>query len=286
MPDEIHPDSLSPDAKSTLDEIRRLRADRAHRDARGTFFVEGVRNVVQAIENRFRIETLIYSEKLLIVPIARKLVRDRRRSGIPTLSVSPETFRQISTTHHASGVGAIVAQRWSPLHGTSPRAGLCWVVLEELRSEGNLGSLIRTSEAIGGAGFILVGARIDPFDPSIVRASMGALFRQTFIRTNNVSLRNWLRRHRCRVIGASPDGSAELHHFDYPRPTILVLGEERRGLTPFLRDLCSDLIRIPMVGAADSLNLAVAGSLFLYEVYRARSARRATSQLPTSSRSR
>jgi len=271
---EIRPDRISPDARSTLDAIRRLQADRAHRDARGTFFVEGVRNVVQAVENSFRIETLIYSERLLIVPIARKLVRDSRRSGTPTVSVSPETFRQISTTHRASGVGAIVAQRWSPLHGTSPRAGLCWVVLEAVRSEGNLGSLVRSSEAIGGAGFILVGSRIDPFDPAVVRASMGALFRQTFIRTGSVSLRSWLRRHRCRVIGASPDGSADLHCFDYPRPTILVLGEERQGLTPLLRELCSDLVRIPMVGVADSLNLAVAGSLLLYEVYRARSDRR------------
>src|SRR5262249_5591937 len=135
MPDEIHPDRLSPDAKSTLDEIRRLQADRAHRDARGTFFIEGVRNIVQSIENRFRIEALIYSQKLLIGPIARKLVRERRRSGPPTLSLSPETFRQISTTHRASGVGAIVAQRWSPLHGTSPRAGLSWVVLPALPSD-------------------------------------------------------------------------------------------------------------------------------------------------------
>jgi TrmH family RNA methyltransferase len=274
MPDEIHSDRLSRDAQPTLDEINRLQPDRAHRDARRKFFVEGVRNVVQAIENGFHIETLVCSEKLLIVPIARKLVRDRCRSGTPTLHVSPETFRQISTTHHASGVGAIVSQRWSPLHGASPRAGLCWVVLEAVRSEGNLGSLIRTSEAIGGAGFILVGPRIDPFDPAVVRASMGTLFRQAFIRTNRPSLRNWLRRHRCRVVGASPDGPAELHRFDYPRPTILVLGEERQGLSPFLRALCSDLVRIPMVGAADSLNLAVAGSLLLYEVYRARSARR------------
>jgi len=274
MPDETRSDRLSHDVDFTLDEIKQLQADRAHRDARRTFFVEGVRNVVQAIENGFRIETLLYSEKLLIVPIARKLVRERCRSGTPTLHVSPETFRQISTTHRASGVGAIVSQRWSPLHGSSPRAGLCWVVLEEVRSEGNFGSLIRTSEAIGGAGFILVGPRIDPFDPAVVRSSMGALFRQTFIRTNSPSLRNWLRRHRCRVIGASPDGSAEIHRFDYPRPTILVLGEERQGLSPFLRDLCSDLVRIPMVGAADSLNLAVAGSLLLYEVFRARSVRR------------
>jgi TrmH family RNA methyltransferase len=231
-----------------------------------------VRNVVEAIENGFHIETLVYSEKLLIVPVARRLVRDRRRAGTPTHHISPETFREISTTSRASGVGAIVSQRWSPFHRAPPRAGLCWVVLEAVRSKGNLGSLIRTSEAIGGAGFILVGPRVDPFDPAVVRASMGALLRQTFIRTNHPSLRHWLRRHRCRVIGASPDGSAELHRFDYPRPTILVLGEERQGLSPFLRELCSDLVRIPMVGAADSLNLAVAGSLLLYEVYRARSA--------------
>ena len=111
MPDEIDSDRLYQDARSTLDEIKRLQADRAHRDARRTFFVEGVRNVVQAIESGFHIETLVCSERLLIVPIARRLVRDRCRSGTPTLHVSPETFRQISTTLHASGVGAIVSQR-------------------------------------------------------------------------------------------------------------------------------------------------------------------------------
>ena len=248
-----------------------------HRDARRKFFVEGVRNVVHAVENGFHIETLVYSEKLLIVPIARKLVRDRCRSGTPTLHVTPEAFRQVSTAPRASGVGAVVAQRWSPLHGASPKAGLCWVVLEGVRSEGNLGSLIRTSEAIGGAGFILMGPRIDPFAPPVVRASMGAMFRQSFIRTNDRSLRNWVRRHRCRVIGALPEGSADLHNFNFRRPTILVLGEERLGLTPLQRDLCTDLVRIPMVGVGDSLNLAVAGSLLLYEVHRARSVRPARS---------
>ena len=241
---------------------------------RRMFFVEGVRNVVHAIESGFHIETLVYSEKLLIVPIARRLVRDQCRSGTPTLQISPEVFRRVSMTPRASGVGAVVGQRWSPLHRASPRAGLCWVVLEAIRSEGNLGSLIRTSEAVGGAGFIFVGPQIDPFSPGAVRASMGALFRQTLIRTNEHSLRNWVRRHRCRVVGASPEGLADLHGFHYPRPTILVLGEERQGLTPLQRDLCSDLVRIPMVGGADSLNLGVAGSLFLYEVYRARSVRR------------
>lgn len=271
MPDEIHRGAVSLDAKSTLDEIKRLHVGRAHRDARGTFFIEGVRNVLRAVENHFHVDTLVYSEKLLVVPAARKMVRELRRSGTPTLAVSPEVFRHISTAHRASGIGAIVAQRWSPLHGIAPGAGLCWVVLEEVRSNGNLGTLIRTSEAVGGAGLILVGPRVDPFDPDVVRASMGGLFRQTFIRTDTASLRDWLRRHGCRVVGASPDGMGQLHDFDYPRPTILALGEERSGLSPLLRDLCRDLVRIPMAGTGDSLNLAVAGSLFLYEVYRATS---------------
>jgi TrmH family RNA methyltransferase len=136
---------------------------------------------------------------------------------------------------------------------------------------------MRTSETVGGAGFILVGPQIDPFAPAVVRASMGAMFRQTLIRTNGRSFWNWVRRHRFRVIGASRDRSAELDRFDYPRPTFLVLGEERRGLTPLQRGLCTDVVRIPMVGAADSLNLSVVGSLLLYEMYRAGSVRRGRS---------
>ncbi len=271
MTHENLPDRSLPDANSTLDEIGRLLTDRTHRDARRAFFVEGVRNVVHALECGFPIQTLVYSEKLLTVPIARRLVRDRCRSGTPTLRISPEEFRRVSTTPRASGVGAIVAQKWTPLHGVSPRSGLCWILLEKIRSEGNLGTLIRTSEAIGGAGFILVGPRIDPYAPAVVRASMGATFRQTFIRTNDRSLGNWVRRHRCRVIGASPGGSADLHRFEYPRPALLALGEERQGLSPNQRGHCTDLVRIPMVGTADSLNLAIAGSLLLYEVHRYRS---------------
>jgi TrmH family RNA methyltransferase len=270
MPNENQSARIPHDARPVLDEIARLLTDRSHREARRTFFVEGVRNVVHAIETGFRIETLVYSEKLLIAPIARRLVRDECRSGTPTIRVSPVEFRQVSTTPRASGVGAIVAQRWASLHSVSPKVGLCWVLLEAVRSEGNLGTLIRTSEAIGGSGFILAGERIDPYAPAVVRAAMGSLFRQTFIRTNGQSLLHWVRRHRCRVVGASPSGSADLHRFAYPRPTILALGEEREGLSSSQVGLCTDLVRIPMVGVADSLNLAVAGSLLLYEVYRSR----------------
>lgn len=259
-----------PDVEVTLAEVKKLQVDRTHRDACGLFYVEGVRNFIQVMDNGFEVVTIVFSERLLTAPLARKLVRQARRAGVSTLALTPEQFRQISRTERASGVGVIVRQQWARLQEISPQSGLCWMVLETVRSPGNLGTLIRSSEAVGGAGFIFVGHHADPFDPNVIRATMGALFRQQFVRTGFHALRRWIGRHDCQVVGASPDGTTDLHQFHYPRSMLFFLGEERKGLTQQQRDLCQHLVRIPMVGRADSLNLAVAGSLLLYEVYRSR----------------
>lgn len=258
------------DIEATLTEVERLQFDRAHRDASGLFYIEGVRNFVKVIDRNFDIIAIAFSEKLLTAPLARKLVRRSRRSGVSCINLTPEQFRRISYTERASGIGAIVRQRWYDLQNISPQTGLCWVALETVRSPGNLGTLIRTSEAVGGAGFIFIGKSVDPFDPDVVRASMGSLFNQKFVRTNFAALRHWMLRYHCHSIGASPSGMADFHQFKYPDPTLLFLGEERQGLTSQQQDLCQYLVRIPMVGAVDSLNLAVAGSLLMYEVYRSR----------------
>jgi TrmH family RNA methyltransferase len=171
----------------------------------------------------------------------------------------------------ASGVGTIVRQRWARLDTVSAKSGLCWVILDQVRSDGNLGTLVRTSEAIGGAGFILLHNQVDPYAPTTVRASIGAIFRQQFVRANFQTLTGWIKRTPCTVIGASPDGTANFQQFTYPQPVLLVLGEERQGLTPQQREMCDHLVYIPMVGRADSLNLGVAGSLLMYEVYRSKS---------------
>jgi TrmH family RNA methyltransferase len=258
---------------ATLAQVKRLQCDRAYRDAKQLFYIEGVRNFLKAVDSGFEIAAITFSEKLLTVPPARKLVRQLRRDGVPTLGITPEQFRQISQTERASGIGAILCQRWHPLPDISATDGLCWVVLETVRSPGNLGTLIRTSEAVGGAGFIFIGESIDPFNPDVVRASMGSLFHQQFARTNCSALRRWINRHGYAAVGASPDGIADLHQFVYPQSTLLCLGEERQGLTQQQRSLCQHLVRIPMVGAVDSLNLAIAGSLLMYEVYRSRTSR-------------
>ena len=258
------------DAEAALAEIEKLQTSRAYRDATGLHAIEGVRNFVRAVDQGLELVAILVSDKLLKVPVARKLARRARRAGVSFVAVTPEQFRRIARLPRASGIAAIVRQHWSQLERASPEHGLCWVVLEAVRSPGNFGSLIRSSEAVGGAGFILLDPAVDPFDPAVTRATMGSLFGQVFLRSDPSELAGWVARHGPRVVGASPDGAHCFHQLAFPRRTVLMLGEERRGLTPQQRALCHDLVRIPMTGTADSLNLGVAGSLLLYEVFRNR----------------
>jgi len=268
MKDEDRADYRQLEAALTLTRIRNLQADRRYRDQHRLFFIEGVRNFVAAIDQGCSVETLLYSEKLLTAPLARKFVRQLKRAGVPFARVSPEAFRSISRAEHVSGVAAILHQRIRTLEEIQPDQFSCWTVLSQVQSLGNFGTLLRTSAAIGATGFILLGQQIDPYEPVVVRATMGTLFTQTLVRTNVERFRSWIHTHHLGVIGASPDGVVEYDQVRYPRPAVLLLGNERSGLTDEQRSLCEKIVRIPMVGGADSLNLAVAGSLLLYAVFR------------------
>ena len=251
-------------------EIKRLQTDRHYRETSKSFFAEGVRNFVQAVDNGLRIQRILFSDKLLTAPLARKLVRRCRRSGVPTLNLTPEQFRQVSQTKRASGISAIIRQRWVRLSDASPTQGTCWVLLEKVRSPGNLGTLIRSSEAFGAAGFVLIGNQLDVYSPDVVRASMGSIYKQALVRTNWAALRDWIEHHKVEVLGATPEGGKGLAECEVPKALLLILGEERKGLTPRQRNLCRHLVQIPMEPGIDSLNLGVAGSVFMYEVYRRR----------------
>jgi len=252
-----------------LAKIKRLQSERRFRDKTGLFFAEGIRNFVEAVDHDFSIETIIYSEKLLISPIARKIVRRLKRSGIAFARVSPEQFRAVSQTERASGIAAIYKQQVKKLDQIKPEKSICWTAVSHIRSNGNFGTLIRTSAAVGAGGFILIGNQIDPFDPAIVRATMGAIFKQKIVRTNAEEFQRWVEKQYWQIVGASPSGNVDYDEIHYSSPTILLLGNERSGLTSDERTFCQKLVRIPMTPGTDSLNVAVAGSLLLYEVFRA-----------------
>jgi TrmH family RNA methyltransferase len=135
-----------------------------------------------------------------------------------------------------------------------------------VHSPGNLGTLLRTSEAVGGGGLILLNDDVDPYDPATVRSTMGALFAQRFV----CEFMRWKERHRCMLVGTSPASQEDYHAAAYRAPTVLLMGDKREGLPPALQALCDVMVRIPMVGHADSLNLGVATSIMLYEIFNQR----------------
>jgi RNA methyltransferase, TrmH family len=139
-----------------------------------------------------------------------------------------------------------------------------------VRSPGNLGTILRTCEAVGGAGAILIGDGIDPYDPATVRATMGAVFSQRFVRTGFRELVGWKRQTGIRLVGTSPLAVKNYRAGDYRGPLILYMGSERKGMSPEHQALCDEMVRIPMVGRADSLNIAVATGVMLYEVFHQR----------------
>lgn len=252
----------------TLTHIQHLQRERKYRDKHGLFFVEGVRNFVAAVNSDCIVDTLVYSERLLVQPLARQLIRRLKRANVPYVRLSPEEFRTISHTERASGVAAILRQPTLKLSQIAPVKYPCWVVLEQVRTPGNFGTLLRTAAAVGAGGFILLGYKTDPYNPVVVRASMGALFGQKIVRTTSRQLSRWVQQHQLLVVGASPDGTIAYNEMHYQRPTLLMLGEERGGLTEEQRRLCQQLVSIPMTATTDSLNLGVAGSLLMYEVVR------------------
>lgn len=143
---------------------------------------------------------------------------------------------------------------------------LCWLAAHSVRSPGNLGTIMRTAEAVSAAGIIMLGDNVDPFHPATVRASMGSIFSLTLVRTNFKSFASWASDNECFVVGTSPGAQLDFRLVAYPRRTIVFLGDERKGLSDEELAACSAVVSIPMVGDVDSLNVSIATGVMLYEL--------------------
>lgn len=192
-----------------------------------------------------------------------KLCRD---NGTPTFAVSPEQFRTVAKLSRASGLAAIVRKQMFRLRDYTPPDDARLIGLSRVLSPGNIGSLIRTATAFGVSGCILIGQSIDPTDPGIVRASMGAFFKQRFLRCSWPEFVEWKQQFEMIVVGACPTGEPIHAKSEWQQRSVLMLGEERKGLSSRQKGRCDRLVRIPMVDGSDSLNLAAAGSILLYEM--------------------
>ena len=264
--------TLSSKSNPTIKQIRSLRS-RKEREQTGSFFVEGIRIVGEAAELEADVELVVFAPALLGSRYARETVRQLQEKSIPCLEVTAEVFGSISAKEGPQGIGAVVRQRWEKLERVRPADELCWVALDAVQDPGNLGTILRTSDAVGGAGVILIGLTTDPHDPAAVRASMGAIFSQRLVRTTPADFDAWKRRHGYRVVGTSDAAGIDYQELSYQPPLVLLMGSERQGLSAEEQALCDSMVRIPMVGRSDSLNLAVAAGVVLYEIFNQRRVR-------------
>lgn len=253
--------------RTALTEIRRL-SSRSARDTEGRYWLEGIRHFVQAVDAGRKLDLVIHCPILLKSDLAQMLVRRLGAQDVPRYRVSPEEFRSVCKDARASGIGGIAKQHWSDLSDADPSRGNCWLVIDEIRSPGNLGTILRTAEASGVGGVIFVSSRCDPFASDVLRASMGGVFHLTLVRTGHEQLRQWAKSRGVRLVGLSPEARQLWTNLPVRGPVALVLGEERHGLTEELRSLCDTTVRLPMAGLADSLNVGVAAGIMMYEFVR------------------
>lgn len=246
----------------------RLLADRKHRRREGVFVVEGVQPVWQAVEAGASIEVLVAAPELLAASAAEMLA-GQEAAGARVVRVTSEVFARLSGRDRPSGLAAIVAGALTPLAGLPAGPGSVFVALHEIGNPGNLGTVIRTANAAGASGVILVGHATDPFDPAAVKSSMGALFTTPVAHTPTVGdFFAWAAATSVTVVTTSASAPLSFWQASYPRPLALLLGAEGTGLPPDVLERGHLRVAIPMTGTAESLNLAVAAGLLLYEAQR------------------
>jgi TrmH family RNA methyltransferase len=251
----------------------RLLADRKHRRREGAFVVQGIQPVWQAVEAGADIETLIVAPDLLRPAAAAAMVAEQEQQGTRVARLAADLFTRIADRDGPAGLAAIVRAQPVPLAGLTADAGSVFVALHEVGNPGNLGTIIRTASAAGAAGVILIGPAADPYDPAAVKASMGALFDVPVARAAaGADFMAWASAQRVAVLAAALGGERTCWEAEFGPPLAILLGSEGEGLPAGLLDgidpAAGQRVRIPMTGTAESLNLAVAAGILLYEVRR------------------
>ncbi|MBB4685784.1 TrmH family RNA methyltransferase [Amycolatopsis jiangsuensis] len=248
--------------------VRQL-ADRKHRRAEEAFVVEGLQPVWCAVEAGWDIETLIVAPDLLAGAPARRMVEERERAGVAVARVSADLFARLVDRDGPGGLAAIVRTRPGGLSTLDAPSGAIFVALHRIANPGNLGTIIRTVDAVGGAGVILIGDTVDAYSPAAVKASMGSLFAVDVVHTPDAgAFFGWAAERGVTVLATSGTADGDHWRAGYEPPLAVLLGSEREGLPEDLLAAASRRLRIPMVGTVDSLNIGVAASIVLYEARR------------------
>jgi RNA methyltransferase, TrmH family len=247
-------------------QARALR-QRKQRDATGLFLVEGLFHIGEALAARAAIDSIFFAPDLIDTDFARQLIDRSAAEGITCYATTAEVFASLAEKENPQGVIAVVSQRRVPLADLAPQNFPWGVAIVAPQDPGNVGAVLRTIDAVGASGLILLDSSVDPYHPTAVRASLGSIFWYPIVSTSFDEWLQWARQQGYHIYGTSAKGSVDYKEVStYEQPLIVLLGSEREGLSREQAAVCDQLIRLPMRGHASSLNLAVAAGGAVYAV--------------------
>ncbi len=240
-------------------------ARRKERVKQGRFLVEGLQILHMALDAGARPVEVFYCEDFFVGPEAPALLERFRAAGARLIPVARHVLESLSERETPQGLVATFALFEHRLEDIPPRERDLYLVLDRLQDPGNLGTLIRTADAVAARGAILLEPCVDPFDPKTVRGSMGSIFNVPLVRTRDVAeVFRWLESQGIRALGADAKQGVLWGRGLWGGSVALVLGNEARGLSPEVRAHIQTYVRLPIVGKAESLNVAVAGGVLMY----------------------
>lgn len=239
------------------------------RQETGLFLAEGAHFAQEALAHAWTPAYAFADIAALDQPQIRDLLERIRATGARVLTANEKVLAAVSGKDNPQPLVAAFHQRLTPLADLPIAGRRRFVALYEVRDPGNLGTVIRTADAAGCDGVILIGTTCDPFSPETVRASMGSLFAVPLATASLDEFWAWRHASGARIIAASMRGTHAHDRADYTGRTCILMGNEQSGLSIEIEDACDELVRIPMMGRAESLNLASAASVMIYEAWRA-----------------
>jgi TrmH family RNA methyltransferase len=261
--DGVTPRVVTSLSNETVKAVRALHLRKA-REESGRFLAEGLKIVAEAVELGFAPKVVMHSRETAGHPVLGRVLEAARGARGEVLEVSRDVLEKVSKRENPQTVVAVFEQRFAALEDLRPETAGTWVALEAVRDPGNLGTIVRTADAAGCGGVILVGDCVDPFSVEAVRATMGSIFALPIARTSREAFLDWRARWPGSVVGTLLTAEADHRIAEYRRPALLLMGNEQQGLTPELAAACDTNVKIPMRGRADSLNLAVATGIMIY----------------------
>jgi len=247
----------------TVKAVRALHL-RKERDATGLFVAEGLKAVTEGIETGHAPAILLRGPDASAHPLTKVAVQATLAAKGEVIEVTEAILAKVSRRDNPQAVVGVFRQVFRPLSAIAPGAAPCWVALHRVRDPGNLGTIVRTADAAGCGGVILVGECCDPYSVEAVRATMGSIFAVPLSKAGEAEFAAWREAWPGSVVGTLLTAGTDHRAAAYARPTLILMGNEQQGLPPDMAELCDVNVKIPMRGRADSLNLSVATGIMIY----------------------